>query len=125
MTSGDSIVQKLWQELDRFIKLGVEYPAFVEPEDSSPWVVTEDESTARLEYELEKAKKVAQGRGLATAIRIWATPFFASDDAVIDLAMKRYVAARDGEEMPATPGFMGTALMPKDIPAHKRAPVAS
>lgn len=96
MPAGPSIIQKFWDELDAIV---------------DTIITSRDKPMDPAEREEIQDLK-GQARGLAKAIQIISVPHFEDENAVSKHAAKRWAAARDGEDLPLTPGCDGYNPMP-------------
>lgn len=104
-----TLLQQLWLELDKSIAEGIRWAGVGKNRD--PHIENIEEHVEWLEDRVQYLTDVAGlGRGLATAIQIMCQPAFYTTDEVIALAVRRYQAAEQKEDMPATPGFMGPGV---------------
>lgn len=87
MPAGQSIIEKLWDEIDGFITQAMEWPTAAD-------VIWNTEAD-RLGDELAKAKVTAAGRGIAIALQLMTQPHYASADDVVRAAVERYQARRN------------------------------
>lgn len=93
-----SVLEQIWNELDRCIKTALEWPKVAE----GVWDSESDE-IAFLKNELAKTKAAAAGRGLAIAISKMQYASYPTDDDVMREAMARYevsTAAPAAQETP-------------------------
>ena len=113
-----TLVQQIWHKLDevmieamtwtgngKILNRDKAIEAFTNWEDEINW----------LNDKVEYVGKTSIGRGLAESLVILCTPAFETSDQVVALAVKRYQAKASGEEMPATPGFMGAGATGDDL----------
>lgn len=104
-----TLVQQIWHKLDEVMETAItwqDHGKLPREQVSDKWFSSVDEIkwlTDKIEY----VTKTSIGRGLAESLVIMCTPAFETSDQVVALAVKRYQAKLAGEEMPATPGFMG------------------
>lgn len=114
-----TIVQQVWHKLDEVMETALTWEGngkFTKEKamENNAWYTSEDELNW-LGDKINYTQKTSIGRGLAEALVIMCYPSFETSDQVVALAVKRYQAKASGEEMPATPGFMGAGATGDDL----------